>query len=48
MVIYREDLNIYVDGENFLNEVADLKAVLIPRKMTGTFHAAAAYVVSYN
>lgn len=48
VVIYRDDLNIYVDGESFLNEGADLKAVLIPGKLTGTFHAAAAYVVSYN
>ncbi|MBC3378667.1 hypothetical protein H8I69_05985 [Serratia fonticola] len=46
--IHGGHLNISLDGKSFLNEGADLKAFLISGKLTGTFQAAAAYVVSYN
>lgn len=46
--IMRGSLRAYVDGETFLREGSRYMSALIPGRLTGTFQAAAAFVISYQ
>ncbi|MBC3378669.1 hypothetical protein H8I69_05995 [Serratia fonticola] len=45
--IMRGSLSAYVDGETFLREGSRYFSAIIPGRLTGTFQAAAAFVISY-